>query len=122
MVETWIDLLAVIDGQLTECELSQGSMEATASAASTVAHTESADQSAGRDELVDETVQPTATVTGLNEREATELSTASDDNDRTNEGIGAEFHRLETRVKMVGPHETLQNNLSVRYTSLYLCH
>jgi hypothetical protein len=95
MIEKWIDLLAVIDGQLRECELRQESMEARASAASTVEHTESTDRSAGCGELADETVRPTAAVTGLNEREATELSTASDENDSINEGIAAEFHNLD---------------------------
>ena len=114
MIETWVDLLAVVDGQLKECELRQESMEARASAASTVEHTESADRSAGCGELVDESVQPTATVTGLNEREATELSAASDENDSANEGIGTEFRNIEPHVKMVA-HETCQNELSVRH-------
>lgn len=87
-------------------------MKARASAASTVEHTENAARSAGCDGLVDEAVQPTATVTGLNEREAAELSTASDDGDSISEGIATEFHNLELLVKMVA-HETLQNNLSV---------
>ena len=102
MIGTWVDLLTVIDGQLTDCELRQESMEARASAARRVEHTESAGRSAGCDEL-DETVQPAATVTGIDEREATELSTVSDDNDSTNEGIANEFCNLGTRVKMVAP-------------------
>ena len=101
MIETWVDLLAVIDGQLRESELGQESMETRACAASTVERTESADRSAGCDELIDKTVRPTATVTGHNEREATELSTASDENDSINEGIATEFHNLEPHVKMV---------------------
>jgi hypothetical protein len=123
MVETWVDLLAVVDGQLKECELRQESMEARASAASTVELTESADRSAGRGELVDQTVQPTATVTGLNEHEATELSTASDENDGINEGIGTEFRNLELHMKMVD-HETCQNKLSVwhkDYRNIQMC-
>ena len=100
MVETWVDLVAV---QLAECKPRQESTEASASAASTFEHTESADRSAGCDELVDETVQPAATVTGLDEREATELSTASDDSDSISEGIATGFRDLETRVKMVAP-------------------
>jgi len=108
MIDTWVDLLAVIDGQLRECELTQESMENGASAGSTVKHTESADRSAGCDELADETVQPTTTVTGLNEREATETSAASDENDSISEGIATEFRNLELHVKMVA-HETFQN-------------
>jgi hypothetical protein len=112
MMENWVDLLAVFDGQHSECELTQESMEATASGASTVRHSESADRPAGCDELFGETVRPTASVTGLNGREAAELSTASDNNDSVNEGIATEFHNLEPHVKMVA-HETLQNNLLV---------
>jgi hypothetical protein len=112
MIESWVDLLAVFDEQHRECELRQESMEARASGARTVEHGESADHPAGRDELVDEAAQPTTSVTGLNERKATELSTTSDDNDSLNEGIATEFHNLEPHVKMVA-HETFQNNLSL---------
>jgi len=112
MIDTWVDLLAVLDGQLRECELRQENMEARAG---TVKHTKSADCSAGRVELADETVRPTATVTGLNEREATELSTASDDNDSISEGIATEFHNLELHVKMVA-HETYQNKRHKDYS------
>ena len=111
MIKTWVDLLAG-DGQLRECELGQESKKAGASAASKVEHTKSADQSAGRDELVDETVQPAAAVTSLNECVGTEISTTSDENDSINEGMSTEFHNLELHVKMVA-HETFQNKLSV---------
>jgi len=47
MIANWVDLLAVIDGQLRESELGQESMETRACAASTVERTESADRSAG---------------------------------------------------------------------------
>jgi len=107
MIETWVDLLAVVDRQLdeqlTECELSQERMEATASAASTVEHTESADRRACCDEFVDETVQPRATVTGLNETECTELSTDTDDSDSTSEGIATEFDNLVQTFENGGP-------------------
>jgi len=112
MIESWVDLLAVFDGQHKECELRQESLEARASGASTVEHSESADRPAGCDELADETAQPTTSVTGLNERKATELSTASDDSDSVSEGIATEFHNLEPHVKMVA-HESFQNNLSI---------
>jgi len=62
MIQTWVDLLAVI-AQPMECEMRQEIMEARVSAASTFEHSESADRSASCDECVDETVQPTATVT-----------------------------------------------------------
>jgi hypothetical protein len=64
MIETLADLLAV-DGRLGECELRQEGMGARASAASTVEHTKSADHAAGCEELVGETVWPTAAVTSL---------------------------------------------------------
>jgi hypothetical protein len=103
IVEIWGDLLAVVDGQLGESELRQENMEPRASAASTVKHTKSADHATGCDELAEETVQPTATVTSLNEREVTELSTSSDENDSRNEGTSTEFHNLELHMKNGGP-------------------
>jgi hypothetical protein len=78
MIETWVDLLAVVDGQFVECELRQESKVARASAASNVEHYETDDHAAGCDELVDGTVQTTATITSLNGRVVAEISTASD--------------------------------------------
>jgi hypothetical protein len=87
-------------------------METGASAASMVEHTKSADHTTGCDELDDETVQSTSTVTSLNEFEVNELSTASDKNDSINEGTPTEFHNFKLHVKM-DPQETFQDKLSI---------
>jgi hypothetical protein len=99
MIKSWVNLLPVVDGQQQGTELRQETIQARASAASEVEHTGSADHSAGCDELTDETVQPTATVTTCNEHEFTESSMSSDENDSVNEGPSTEFHTLEQTLR-----------------------